>query len=62
VGKASVVTPPAVTVVLAVALFGEKLNWTKVAAIVLAIAAGAALGYEGSPKGAAEPIGEIRSP
>ena len=54
VGKASVVTPlmalyPAVTVVLAVALYGEKLDGTKVAAIVLAIAAGAALGYEGKP-------------
>ena len=54
-GKASVVTPlmalyPAVTVVLAVGLFGETLDGRKVTAIVLAIAAGAALGYERSPK------------
>jgi uncharacterized membrane protein len=55
-GKASVVTAvialyPAVTVVLAVVAFGEKLSVTKVTAIVLAIAAGAALGYERTPAG-----------
>ena len=66
-GKASVVTPlmalyPALTVVLAVALFGEKLDARKVTAIVLAIAAGAALGYERSPKCGAESAGASTPP
>jgi uncharacterized membrane protein len=50
-GKASVVTAltalyPALTVVLAVPLFGEGMNLRKVLAIVLALAAGVALTYE----------------
>jgi drug/metabolite transporter (DMT)-like permease len=65
-GKASVVTPlmalyPAVTVVLAVGLFGEKLDARKVTAILLAIAAAAALGYEGKPH-AAESAGATVPP
>lgn len=50
-GKASVVTAltalyPALTVVLAVLLFGERLDVWKVAAILFALVAGAALSYE----------------
>ena len=50
-GKASVVTAltalyPALTVVLAVPLFHERVDTRKVAAIVLALAAGVALTYE----------------
>jgi uncharacterized membrane protein len=50
-GKASVVTAltalyPALTVVLAVPLFHERMDVRKVAAIVLALAAGVALTYE----------------
>lgn len=52
-GKASVVTAltalyPALTVVLAILLFGERLDAWKLAAILLALAAGAALSYERS--------------
>ena len=50
-GKASVVTAlyalyPALTVLLAIPIFGERLNFAKGSAIVLAIAAGMALSYE----------------
>jgi uncharacterized membrane protein len=50
-GKASVVTAlyalyPALTVLLAIPIFGERLDFTKGAAIVLAIAAGVALSCE----------------
>jgi uncharacterized membrane protein len=50
-GKASVVTAlsalyPALTVMIAVPLFGEPLNWHKVAAVTLALAAAVALSYE----------------
>ena len=52
-GKASVVTAlyalyPAITVLLAIPIFHERLDATKAAAIVLAIAAGVALSFEGS--------------
>jgi transporter family protein len=54
-GKASVVTAvtalyPAVTVVLAVPLFGERLDSRKIVAIILALAAGAAVSYERQPE------------
>ncbi len=54
VGKASIVTAltalyPALTVVLAVPLFGEHLDMRKLAAIVLALGAGVALSYEREP-------------
>lgn len=53
-GKASVVTPiiglyPALTVLLAVALLKEQLDTMRVISVVLALAAGAALGCEGDP-------------
>ena len=53
-GKASVVTAltalyPALTVVLAVPLFHERMDVRKLAAIVLALAAGVALTYEKPP-------------
>jgi uncharacterized membrane protein len=56
-GKASVVTAltalyPALTVVLAVPLFKEGMNLRKIAAIVLALAAGVALTYEKPPTAA----------
>jgi uncharacterized membrane protein len=58
-GKASVVTAltalyPALTVVLAVPLFHERMDVRKVAAIVLALAAGVALTYEKPAKAIAE--------
>ena len=66
-GKASVVTPlmalyPAVTVMLAVPMFGEKLDSRKVAAIVLALASGTALSYEGNPKSGGQPAGGASLP
>src|SRR3954471_10513543 len=53
-GKASVVTAltslyPALTVVISIPLFHEKLDLPKVAAIVVALAAGVALTYEKPP-------------
>lgn len=64
-GKASIVTAiyalyPAVTVVLAVPIFSEKIDARKGAAIVLALAAGVALSWE---KPAAQPaIARVESP
>jgi drug/metabolite transporter (DMT)-like permease len=50
-GKASIVTAiyalyPAVTVILAVPIFNEKIDWRKGVAIALALAAGVALSWE----------------
>ena len=61
-GKASVVTAlyalyPAITVLLAIPIFHERLDVTKGLAIVLAIAAGVALSFE-SPTPAPEPAGQ----
>lgn len=54
-GKASIVTPvyalyPAVTVVLAVPIFRERIDVWRAAGIVLALAAAVALSYERPPK------------
>jgi uncharacterized membrane protein len=62
-GKASVVTAltalyPALTVLLAVPLFNERMDLRKVAAIVLALAAGVALTYE-KPAAAAAGSGAV---
>ena len=61
-GKASVVTAlyalyPALTVLLAIPIFDERMSYQKAAAIGLALAAGVALSYEGQPARAAEPVG-----
>ena len=61
-GKASVVTAlyalyPALTVLLAIPIFDERMNVQKAAAIGLALAAGVALSYEGQPARALEPVG-----
>jgi transporter family protein len=54
-GKASVVTPlgalyPVVTVLLAVPLLHERLDWRTLLGVIIAIVAGLALSYEG-PQG-----------